>query len=120
MVSFQKVVDAKREQRRRALATAGAPCAIEYTHSSASQIVSHIQKGEWTASEVLEAYISRATLAQENTNCLTEVMFDWARKQAKTLDEEFAATGTLRGPLHGVPVSCTVDYSFVRSHENYI
>jgi len=48
------------------------------------------------------------------------VMFDWARKQAKTLDEEFAATGKVRGPLHGVPVSCTVNYSFVRSHENYI
>lgn len=42
--------------------------------SSASQIVSHIQKREWTASEVLEAYILRATLAQENTNCLTEGM----------------------------------------------
>jgi len=42
--------------------------------SSASQIVSHIRKGEWTASEVLEAYISRAALAQENTNCLTEGM----------------------------------------------
>ena len=87
--SFQKVIDAKCEQRQNALATAGvggtyqvSPCdrivfadiiiprfVIERTHA---QIVSHIQNGEWTASEVLEAYISRAALAHETTNCLTE------------------------------------------------
>ncbi|KAG6854260.1 hypothetical protein C0991_008953 [Blastosporella zonata] len=32
-------------------------------------------------------------------------MFDWAREQAKDLDSEFASTGKLRGPLHGVPAS---------------
>ena len=36
----------------------------------------HIAAGEWTASEVLEAYISRAALAQEKTNCLTEGTLD--------------------------------------------
>ena len=41
-----------------------------------------------------------------NIVCVS-VMFDWAREQAKTLDDEFAATGKIRGPLHGVPVSCT-------------
>ncbi|KAF8733457.1 hypothetical protein AX14_003820 [Amanita brunnescens Koide BX004] len=39
-----------------------------------------------------------------NIVCVS-VMFDWAREQAKTLDDEFAATGKIRGPLHGVPVS---------------
>ena len=56
------------------------------------------------------------------TNCLTEseylcdineeiyliyaqVMFEEARTTAKSLDDEFAATKKLRGPLHGVPVS---------------
>ena len=38
----------------------------------AKEIVQRISKGEWTASEVLEAYISRALLAQDMTNCLTE------------------------------------------------
>ena len=38
----------------------------------ASDIVSHIATGKWTASQVLEAYIPRATLAQSKTNCLTE------------------------------------------------
>ncbi len=33
------------------------------------------------------------------------VLFSEARTQAKALDAEFASTGRLRGPLHGVPVS---------------
>jgi hypothetical protein len=31
-------------------------------------------------------------------------MFDVARERAKALDVEFAATGQLKGPLHGLPV----------------
>ncbi|PFH48628.1 hypothetical protein AMATHDRAFT_64920 [Amanita thiersii Skay4041] len=108
--SYRKVVDAKQEQRRQALATAGGDAVApagheEFLKATASQIVERIKKGEWTASQVLEAYIARAVLAQQTTNCLTEVMFEWARKQANVLDEEFASTGKLRGPLHGVPVS---------------
>jgi hypothetical protein len=38
-------------------------------------------------------------------------MFGWGRTQAKTLDDEFAATGKIRGPLHGVPVSRIANYS---------
>ena len=94
---------------------------------TASEIVSRIEKGEWTASRVLEAYIARAAIAHERTNCLTEgvyvgvrrrvrgrglkidfcslVFFPRARERAAELDAEFAATGKLRGPLHGVPVS---------------
>ena len=41
----------------------------------AKEIVERIYKGEWTASQVLEAYIARATLAQDMTNCLTEGWF---------------------------------------------
>ena len=81
-----------------------------------------IEKGEWTASAVLEAYIARAAQAQKLTLCLTEgdffeergkvrstdsflVLFEQARAEAKELDEEFAQTKKLRGPLHGVPLS---------------
>lgn len=39
---------------------------------TAKEIVEHISNGEWTASEVLEAYIARAVQAQDITNCLTE------------------------------------------------
>ncbi|KAI0675519.1 amidase signature enzyme [Trametes maxima] len=81
------------------------PDADPYLRATAKEIVQRISKGEWTASEVLDAYLARAALAQDLTNCLTEVFFDEARACAKALDDEFARTGKVRGPLHGVPVS---------------
>lgn len=38
----------------------------------AHEIVSRIEKGDWTAREVVEAYISQAAKAHIATNCLTE------------------------------------------------
>lgn len=40
--------------------------------ATASEIVQRISAEEWSASEVLEAYISRAAIAQRTANCLTE------------------------------------------------
>ncbi|KAG2354380.1 amidase signature enzyme [Suillus spraguei] len=74
--------------------------------SVASEIVQRIAKGEWTSSEVLEAYIARSAIAQAKVNFL----YEDARKQAKELDAEFASTKTLRGPFHGVPVSVKDNY----------
>lgn len=46
-------------------------------------------------------------------------MIDQARREAVILDEEFTTTGTVRGPLHGVPVSlkdlCECVYCFTLS-----
>ncbi|KAI0763808.1 amidase signature enzyme [Trametes elegans] len=81
------------------------PDAECFLRATAHEIVQRISKGEWTASDVLEAYLARAVLAQDTTNCLTEVLFAEARARARALDDEFARTGKLRGPLHGVPVS---------------
>jgi amidase len=33
------------------------------------------------------------------------VFFEEAKEEARKLDAEFAATGQLKGPLHGVPIS---------------
>lgn len=38
-------------------------------------------------------------------NCLHEVFFEDAIRVAKELDEHLAATGTPKGPLHGLPIS---------------
>ncbi len=91
---------------------------------AATQIVENIQAKVWTATAVLEAYLARAAQAQDATNCLTEgarpltihtslwsslfffsVFFEEAREEARKLDAEFAKTGELKGPLHGVPIS---------------
>ena len=102
---------------------------------SATEIVERIAASEWTASQVLDAYMARAVVSQAKTNCITEgeskangwllswmpivrpsvlVLFKDAKNQAKDLDEEFSRTGKLRGPLHGVPMSfkdqCTYIY----------
>ncbi|KAG7144762.1 Acetamidase like protein [Verticillium longisporum] len=39
------------------------------------------------------------------TNCLHEIFFDAALDEAQKLDDYFAATGQLKGPLHGLPIS---------------
>ncbi|TEB29057.1 amidase [Coprinellus micaceus] len=102
------IIVTKRDERDIALAAAGSAVAedhSQYLTASATTIVSRIAAGEWTATDVLEAYIGRAVLAHSKTNCLTEVFFDKARARAKALDDEFARTGKVSGPLHGVPIS---------------
>ncbi|KIY44165.1 amidase [Fistulina hepatica ATCC 64428] len=81
-------------------------------HATASQIVSNIENGRWTASQVVETFIRRAAQAQAFTNCITEVLFDRALKEAVKLDEEFTRTKRLRGPLHGVPISVKASDTF--------
>lgn len=39
---------------------------------AASEIVKNIENGQWTASQVVEAYIARAAFTHQFTNCLTE------------------------------------------------
>ncbi|EJD50428.1 amidase [Auricularia subglabra TFB-10046 SS5] len=91
-----------------ALGTANAYSAEEhagYLRAAASEIVSRISAREWKAEVVLEAYIARAVDAHGATNAITEVMFDEARERARRLDAEFAKTGQVVGPLHGVPMT---------------
>ncbi|KAL1980862.1 hypothetical protein VTN96DRAFT_3397 [Rasamsonia emersonii] len=64
-----------------------------------------LSQGEFTAEEVILAYIKRATVAHQLTNAITEVIFDDALKQAQELDREFQATKMVKGPLHGIPVT---------------
>ncbi|KAJ7105750.1 amidase [Mycena crocata] len=98
------------KQNQRAAAISAAPPFSPSEHgaflkATASEIVTHIERGEWTALQVVKAFISRAALAHAATNCVTEVLFAEALKQAQELDAEFASTKVLRGPLHGVPIS---------------
>ncbi|KAF9485469.1 amidase [Pholiota conissans] len=102
------IVEAKRAERSKALKDV--PKDVDPTHSvflkaTATEIVARIEQGEWTATQVLEAYIARAAYAHAKTNCLTEVMLGPARERAVELDAHFTATKKLRGPLHGVPIS---------------
>ncbi|KAG8744619.1 hypothetical protein FRC10_009844 [Ceratobasidium sp. 414] len=75
-----------------------------------TELVNGIKHGQWTACDTISAFILQAIKAHEATNCLTEgklciVLFEEALAAAEKLDEDFKATGELRGGLHGVPVT---------------
>ncbi|GAA5904101.1 hypothetical protein JCM5296_000334 [Sporobolomyces johnsonii] len=69
------------------------------------ELASRLAKGAYKAVEVITAFCKRAAVAQQLTNCLTELFFDHALERAKELDEILKATGKPVGPLHGVPIS---------------
>lgn len=78
---------------------------IEITESDAPTILSKIKSKEWSAFEVASAFGHRATIAHQLVNCLSEIFFDEGLEMAKELDEYYAKTGELKGPLHGLPIS---------------
>ncbi|KAG8809854.1 hypothetical protein FRC17_003207, partial [Serendipita sp. 399] len=77
----------------------------KYLRATATEIVQSISEGKWLAEDVAAAYVRRAARVQQLHNPITEVLFSEALEQAKALDKEFARTGKIKGPLHGVPVS---------------
>ncbi|KAF9077309.1 general amidase [Rhodocollybia butyracea] len=68
-------------------------------------ILQKLAAGEWSSVEVTTAYYKRAIIAQQLTNCLTEIFIDRALNRAKELDEILKTTGKVTGPLHGLPIS---------------
>ncbi|KAK0512126.1 hypothetical protein JMJ35_005254 [Cladonia borealis] len=71
----------------------------EITASRKDQIPTH------TAVEFVQAYCKTAAIAQQINNCLHEIMFDKALNTAQELDKYRKETGSVKGPLHGLPIS---------------
>lgn len=112
--SLETIVKAKREQQAKLIASfkkahplAGLPAAkqSQIRDMLAEDIVAAIGEKRVTAYEVVLWFCHAALAAHEKTNCLTEIMFEEALHQARELDEHHQATGSLKGPLHGVPIS---------------
>ncbi|KAL5334693.1 amidase signature domain-containing protein [Aspergillus crustosus] len=78
---------------------------LELTSTPAQTILSNLSSGSWTAEEVTLAFCKAAAVAQQLTNCLSEILFDRAIAQAKDLDAYFKETGKTKGPFHGLPIS---------------
>ncbi|PWW73689.1 amidase signature enzyme [Tuber magnatum] len=64
------------------------------------QVLEKLRTGQWRCIDVAIAYIKRATIIQQLTNCLTEIIFIEALNRAKALDK---LPPDQRGPLHGLP-----------------
>ena len=68
-------------------------------------LVSLVASREVSSVQLTTAFCKRAAVSQQLSKCLTEFFFDQALMRAKELDEHLEKTGTVVGPLHGVPVS---------------
>ena len=78
---------------------------LQITSETAGVILDKIHSGMWTASEVTVAYCKRAVVLHQLVGCCTEMMIERAIRTAKELDDHFAKTRKLVGPLHGLPMS---------------
>ncbi|KAH7474973.1 putative amidase [Fusarium oxysporum f. sp. matthiolae] len=78
---------------------------LEITATSATKLVEQMTSGSLTAIETVTAFLKRAHIAHQLTNFATEFMNADALEAAAELDAYFKATGKIKGPLHGIPIS---------------
>ncbi|EFY86502.1 amidase, putative [Metarhizium acridum CQMa 102] len=78
---------------------------MQITALGAAELAAKIRNQELSCIQVTEAFCHQAAVAQQLTNCLTEIFFAEAMEQARQLDDMLKTTGRPIGPLHGVPVS---------------
>lgn len=64
-----------------------------------------LASGAVSAEEVARAFMHRASIATQLTNCATEIFFDRGLKRARELDEFYSQNGKTVGPFHGLPIS---------------
>lgn len=76
----------------------------QITSQSVADLLASIRNGTYSTTQVVTAYIRRASIAQQLTNCITEPLFGRALQQAERLDK-LQAQNAVAGPLHGLPVS---------------
>ncbi|KAF7333436.1 Amidase domain-containing protein [Mycena venus] len=90
---------------RRAAAESGLMTAEELDITSLDQdavsILARIKRKELTAVQVVMAFGKRAAIAHQLLCCLSDFFLEDALVRAKELDDFYAETGRLVGPLHG-------------------
>ncbi|CAE6486745.1 unnamed protein product [Rhizoctonia solani] len=84
--------------------------------SDVTDLARRLAVKECTAVEVTTAFCKATYVAQELTNCVTEVMFTQALARAQELDAHILETGKVVGPLHGIPVSIK-DHIYVKGED---
>ncbi|KII87664.1 hypothetical protein PLICRDRAFT_699214 [Plicaturopsis crispa FD-325 SS-3] len=82
------------------------PREIEITETTdVGILLEKLASAEWSSVEVTTAFYKRAIIAHQLTNCLTEIFVERALKRAREMDDHLKTTGSVVGPLHGLPVS---------------
>lgn len=82
----------------------------------ATAIADLIRKRLYTSFEVLIAFAKAAVVAQDCTNCLTEIFIKEGLRRALELDEHLELTGNVVGPLHGQQDSSILSASACNSY----
>lgn len=83
---------------------------IAIVNLSATNLRDAIAAQKYTSVAVAQAYAKAAAVAHQGTNCLVELFTEEALERAQWLDDQLQKTGTVVGPLHGVPVSIKVSF----------
>ncbi|KAJ7675379.1 general amidase [Mycena rosella] len=78
---------------------------LEITESHVAALLSNLASCKWSSVQVTTSFYKRAIVAQQLTNCLTEIFVDRALARAKELDAHLEKTGKVVGALHGLPIS---------------
>ncbi|OAA57398.1 Amidase [Niveomyces insectorum RCEF 264] len=82
------------------------PLDVEITSiDDAALLLARLASRTYTSVQVVSAFCKRASIAQQTTNCLTEILYDRALERARWLDEYMEKEGQPFGLLHGLPVS---------------
>ncbi|TCD71441.1 hypothetical protein EIP91_010147 [Steccherinum ochraceum] len=68
-------------------------------------LLGKLATGVWSSVAVTTAFYKRAIIAQQLTNCLTEIFIERALARAQHVDDHLKNTGSVLGPLHGLPIS---------------
>nr|RBQ90464.1 hypothetical protein FVER53263_13403 [Fusarium verticillioides] len=108
---WETTVKQKREDRDGAIQSCEAQLpavtdeSIVPEHANISSLLDQLKTGKITAENLVSATIRRAIASHNETNCLSEPLFESALERAKSLDEYFQKHKQLIGPLHGIPVS---------------
>ncbi|KAH7131008.1 amidase signature domain-containing protein [Dactylonectria macrodidyma] len=71
----------------------------------ASTLIHMMTQGILSSVEVTTAFCKRAAIAQQLTNCLTEIFFQKALERAEECDAFLTREGRPMGPFHGLPIS---------------
>lgn len=77
----------------------------EITDTNSVKILQKLASNAWTCKEVIHAFLRRAALASELTNCLTDLLPGKALARAEELDAYMIKHNKPIGPLHGLPIS---------------
>ncbi|KAI5116423.1 hypothetical protein M0805_001386 [Coniferiporia weirii] len=82
------------------------PFELEITETDDVGLLLHkLAVGDLSSVDATRAFYKRAIIAQQVTNCLTEIYVERALARAAECDEYLKAQGKPMGALHGLPIS---------------